>query len=166
MKAILKFLAGLSTLFVLGALFIPVLLCADHLGPYLDSWALALAIGATLCVLATTGLAGFRMWLKEETRRQKEERDAVRERERDTQNNTIQDLRQQLEVASKKPAPEPLPKEQRLLELAEKLRTKTTRETNKEGTTTVIKDKIPEEVMAEILPVLTQIYKPSKNTQS
>lgn len=159
MKAILYILTVISAAFVLGAFIIPVL-CADHVGPCLESWALALAIGATLCVLATTGLAGFRMWLKEETRRQKDERDAMLKRERDAQDDTIEKLKQQLEVASKKPTPELPPKEQRLLQLAEKLRTKTTRETNKEGTTTVIEDKIPEQAMAEMLPVLTQIFKP------
>jgi hypothetical protein len=158
MKTILYWLVGLSAAFLLGALLVPVF-CSDRIGPCLESWALALVVGATLCVLATAGLAGFRMWLKETTRRQKEERGYIIERENHDQIDKIQALKAQLTAASKKPAPELPAKEQRLLQLAEKLRTKTVRETNKDGQITVTEDKIPELAMAEILPVLTDIFK-------
>ncbi|MCC7507108.1 MAG: hypothetical protein IT259_17510 [Saprospiraceae bacterium] len=139
MKTILKWLVGLSAAFLLGALLVPVF-CSDRIGPCLESWALALVVGATLCALATAGLAGFQMWLTEETQRRKDEQEYAirRDRENAAQYDTVQKLKSQLATAEKKPAPELPAKEQRLFQLAEKLRTKTT---ETDGVVTV--DEVP-----------------------
>lgn len=145
----MKWLFLPALLFLLAATAIPCCLptrAGDDLAPF----AVAVAMGAALCFLGTLALIGWQEWLDFQHRKNMQEHLGLLQEETLAKYELqIADLKHKLQKAENKLdklKPTARPDEERLLSFAEKLRTKTTLQTERNKPTVHTTDEVPAEV--------------------